>query len=387
MSEDERFEQAPLPRRGRYALFLPSLAGGGAERVTLNLARGFRSLGHDVDLVVASNTGELRDQVPADVRLVDLGTHRTLTALPHLARYLRRERPTGLLSAMNHVNIVAVWAAWWAGYRGPVLAAEHVHVAPAGRSVRKRAFLALLGLAYRRTHRVIAVSHGIKQGLIERAGVPEDRITVIYNPVIGSDLASRTRPRPEDLPSDDTPVIVGMGRLSEQKNFELLLSAFADVRAARRARLVILGEGPLRDRLTESVRRHGLADDVDMPGFVANPYDYLAHADLFALSSDWEGLPTVLIEALALGTPVVATDCPTGPREILDHGAFGRLVPVGDRGALATAMLDALRSPTQGAPAAWLEQFEELAAAKAYLRAFDGSGGAPPAVAKASTTR
>lgn len=354
----------------RLALFLPNLGGGGAERVTLNLARGLHTSGHAVDLVLVDASGAYRDAVPEGVRIVELGGGRTRAALPALVRYLRRTRPIGLLSALNHANVIAVWAASIAGYRGRVLVAEHSELLPAAPTLWMRAFTASMRLSYVRAARVIAVSHGVKRSLVEIAGVPAEHIEVIYNPVIGPDLRSRDRPRPTALPSDGVANIVAVGRLVREKDFANLLRAFALLRAQRAARLMILGEGPERGALEALRTSLGLHRDVVLPGFVANAYDYLAHADLVALSSVQEGLPTVLIEALALGAPVVSTDCPSGPSEILAEGAYGTLVPVGDSPALAAAMLAALETPPPTIPATWLEQFTEEASVGRYLRAF-----------------
>jgi len=356
--------------RPRLALFLPKLAGGGAERVTLNLARGLLTAGVEVDLVLASVDGPYLEDVPSDVRIVDLGGRRTMAALPALARYLRRERPSGLLAAMNHANVVAAWAATAARYRGPVLLAEHNELPPGSKSVWQRLFNTAMRFSYPRADRVVAVSHGVKRSLVANGGVAPDRIEVIYNPVIDADRLKRDRPRPDALPEGGPPVIVGVGRLTRQKNFANLVRAFSRLRADREARLLILGEGEDREALTELARSQGVEDDVSLPGFVANPYDYLAHADLFALSSDWEGLPTVLIEALALGSRVVATDCPSGPREILAEGRYGALVPTGDAAALADAMADALGAPPPEVPPAWLDQFSVRTSVGRYLEAF-----------------
>lgn len=354
----------------RWALFLPSLAGGGAERVTLNLARGLVGLGHRVDLVLAGLSGAYVDQIPEGVRTVDLRAGRTLRAMPALIRYLRKEKPDGMLSAMNHTNVVAIWAARLAGYRGPLLVAEHNELAPGRTSRWQRLFNASIRFSYPRAKKVVAVSHGVKRSLVEHAGISDEHIMVIYNPVITPALQLQERSRPPALPAGGPPVVLGVGRLTRQKNFSNLLRAFAVLRQHRTARLLILGEGEEREDLTELAVQLGIQDDVSMPGFVHNPYDFIAYADLFALSSDWEGLPTVLIEALALGTRVVSTDCPSGPREILDQGRFGTLVPVGDSAALGNAMHEALSLPPRPVAPAWLGQFSEAEAARRYLHAF-----------------
>lgn len=358
----------------RVALFLPNLVGGGAERVTVNLARGLLDAGRAVDLVLASHSGDYLDAVPAAVRRVDLGGRRTLASLPALARYLRRQRPDGLVAAMNHANLVAAWAAEVARYRGPVVLVEHNELPSPGRSAWQRAFNLALRWTYPRAHRVVAVSEGVKRSLERNAAIPAERVEVIYNPVIAGGRLGRDRPRPDALADDGVPVVLGVGRLTRQKNFANLLRAFARVRARKPARLVVLGEGEDRDALERLAGELGLTEDVDLPGFVPNAYDYMAHADLFALSSDWEGLPTVLIEALALGARIVATDCPSGPREILADGRYGRLVPVADPVALADAIDASLDAPSPDVPDAWLSQFEIATATRRYLEALGLAG-------------
>ncbi len=340
-------------------LYLPNLLGGGAERVTLHLAEGLLDEGLEVDLVLATAAGPLLDSVPSRVEVVDLGAPRTLASLPALARYLRRRRPDAFLSALNHANIVAVWAARLARYRAPLVVAEHNDPAAGGRATRReRRFRVLMRRAYPYAHRVVAVSRGVKDGLVDWVGLAPDSVRVIYNPVLTPAVCAAMEERPAHPFFGAGRVVVGVGRLTRQKNFPNLLRAFARVRQRGDVRLILLGEGEERDALSRQVEALGLEEAVSMPGFVTNPYAYLATADLFVLSSDWEGLPTVLIEALAAGAAVVSTDCRSGPREILDGGRYGELVPVDDSEALAGAMLRALeKGRPAGVDRAWLEPF------------------------------
>jgi len=369
MTNNESKEQRN-GRRNDVALYLPNLLGGGAERVTLNLSRGLLARGLAVDLVVADLSGDLVHLIPPEVRVIDLGGTRTLRSLPALARYLRREKPTAFLSAMNHANLVAAWAAKFAGYRGTLVLAEHVQLAAANGSLWKALFNLAIRFTYPLATRVVAVSHGTKQSLIDNAGLKPDRTVVIYNPVLRDDfIRGEAFPRPPTMGSSDCLVFVGIGRLAPAKNFPLLISSFAKVRRDRDARLVILGEGTERLALEKLVADLALGDEVTLPGFVNNVMDYLSNANAFVLSSNHEGLPTVLIEALALGTPIVSTDCPSGPTEILRGGDYGRLVPMGDEESLAAAMLATLDEPYEPAPMEWLEQFTERAATDSYMTA------------------
>jgi len=360
--------RAPDPAP-RVALFLPNLGGGGAERVMLNLARGLLDAGYAVDVTLAAAEGSYLERVPGGAEVVDLHAARTLAALPALTRYLRRRRPDAVVSALSHANVVAVWAARLAGFEGRVLVAEHSHpgLAPARRGDGLRR--ALQRRAYLRAGGVVAVSKGVKDAWVERLGLPEGAVEVIYNPVVTPETRRAMAQPPAHPFFGSPPVVVGVGRLSREKNFANLLRAFARLRVSTGARLIVLGEGPERPALERLAAELGVADAVSLPGFQDNPHAFLARADLFVLSSDHEGLPTALIEALAAGTPVVSTDCPVGPREILAGGARGALVPPGDSGALADAMREALSHGRPPVDPAWLEPFTLERATARYVHA------------------
>jgi len=339
-----------MTARPTIALFLPSLAGGGAEKVFLHLGQGFAERGAEVHLVLARAEGPYLPLVPDSLQVVDLGASRVLRSLPALVCYLRRARPVALLSALDQPNVVALWAQKLA--RVPTRVVATVHNTPSQASAHARTLHARLMRYwvkpfYPWAHAVVAVSKGVADDLVQWVGVPADKVRVIYNPIITPELFHKAE-EPLDHPwfqPGQPPVIAGAGRLTTQKDFPTLLRAFALVRAQRPARLMILGEGELRADLERLAEQLGIAEDFALPGFVQNPYPYLKRAAVFVLSSRWEGLPTVLVEALALGTPVVSTDCPSGPREILADGKWGRLVPVGDAGKLAEAILETLRQP------------------------------------------
>ena len=361
-----------------FAVFLPDLSGGGAERAMLNIADGLARRAHQVDLVLCRATGAYLDHVPAAVRIVELRERShwlgracaaaadlkgfpsfllpiilarkfplTVRCLPDLVQYLRREKPTALLSAMTYTNLTAVWGRRQAGISARVIVSEQNHLSSRIRNRRRwrsRFVTPLVRRTSPQADAIVAISDGVADDLSRLARLPRKRIMTIYNPVVTSALHTQAR-APLDHPwfrPDASPVVLGIGRLHRQKDFPTLLSAFARVRAQRPVRLVILGEGKLRTELETIARTLGIAADVAMPGFVENPYAYLARAAVFALSSAWEGLANVLIEALACGCPVVSTDCPSGPAEILDGGKYGRLVPVGDDAELAQAICDTL---------------------------------------------
>lgn len=327
----------------KVALFLPSLRGGGAERVMVNLARGFAEQGLKVDLVLARAEGPYLTQVSPEVRVVDLHAPRVLASLPGLVRYLRRERPVALLSALDHANIVALWARKLAAVPCRLVVSVHSTLSRAADNAptaRGRFMPYLIHRFYPRADAIVAVSRGVAEDLAKRARLPLERIQVIYNPVVTSELLDKAK-EPLDHPwfePGQPPIILSAGRLTAAKDYPTLIRAFAGVRRQRPARLMILGEGEERPKLESLVRELGLEDCVSLPGFVDNPYAYMARAAVFVLSSAWEGLPTVLIEAIAVGTPVVATDCPSGPREISSLTGGFSLVPSGEPLALGRAI-------------------------------------------------
>jgi glycosyltransferase involved in cell wall biosynthesis len=360
-------------RPGPVAFFLPSLCYGGAERVAINLARGFAERGVATDLVAVNGRGEFADEIPPGVRLVDLGASRVILGVLSLAAYIRRERPAAVISFMDHAGIVALWARRLSGTSTPVICTAHTTMAQATRNspkLRNRLLPALVRVSYPSANEVVAVSHGVARGISQASGLPLSRIRVIYNPVISKELLAAARQRPNHpwFAPGEPPVIIAVGRLAPAKDFGTLIRALAEVRRRRPMRLMILGEGDERAALTALAAELGVAEHVALPGFRENATAYMAAAAVFVLSSAWEGLPTVLIEALAAGTRVVSTDCPSGPREILQDGRLGPLVPVGDPVALANAIVDTLDHPAAIVPADALAPFTKDAAVDSYLR-------------------
>ncbi|MCB0060893.1 MAG: glycosyltransferase [Caldilineaceae bacterium] len=333
----------------KVAIFLPDLRGGGGERSMLNLAQGLAEQGHRVDLVVAQCEGAYVTQVPTAVQLIDLGAGRvvngwrTMRRLPALVRYLQRERPVALLAALSEANLVAV-AAWrMAGIPGRVVINEQNTLSISALDSPNR----LMRLAprfarhlYGQADSVVGVSQGVVDDLVDRLNVPATRVRVIHNPGITPVVRAKAQAAVDHpwLAVGEPPVVLGVGRLTKQKDFPTLIQAFAQVQKTHAARLLILGEGPDRPALEAQIRAQGLQEVVALPGFVENPYAYMARAKVFVLSSLWEGLPTVLVEALYCGAGLVATDCPSGPREILGNGQFGYLTPIRDIHAIATAI-------------------------------------------------
>jgi len=356
------------------AIFLRALNGGGAERVMLTLAERFTERGHRVDVVILRSGEALDDLVPPRVRLIDLQPPDCVTALhrlgdfpvddrravlpllawkprlqmacvAHLANYLRRERPDAMLSALRFNTLAAVWAGQLAGTGTRQIVSERNELSvEVASSKRLRHLPDLIHRLYPRADGIIAVSRGVADDLAHTARIGRDRIATIPNPLdlerLQRSAASRTG-HPW-LETDSIPVILGIGRLDAQTDFETLIRAFSLLCAHRPCLLIILGEGTERPRLEGLVRELGLEHCVSLPGFVDAPAAYLARAALFVLTSRWEGLPNVMIEALGCGCPVVSTNCRSGPSEILDNGKWGRLVPLGNPRWVAAAMQDTL---------------------------------------------
>ena len=332
----------------RIAFFLPNLAGGGAERIVLNLLKGMEILGVPLDLVVAGLEGPYVDRIPDRVRVINLATGRVFTAIPALSQYLNKERPIALIAHLNHANIVALLARKLSGSKIKLILVEHNTLSvDKGRSLRAKLLPTMMKWLYPQADLVVGVSQGVADDLEQQLKLQPQTVKVVYNPVVDDELLDRAQQgvsHPWFQP-DSPPVFLAVGRFSIQKDFLNLIQAFAIVRKQRPARLLILGEGNQRSELEAEIARLEIAADVSLPGFVENPYAYMSRAAAFVLSSRWEGLPTVLIEAMACGCPVVATDCPSGPREILASGKYGRLVPIENATALAAAMLQTLDRP------------------------------------------
>ncbi len=332
----------------KVAFFLPNLAGGGAEKVVLNLLRGMLALEIRLDLVVASLDGPYADQIPDRVRVINLATGRVITAISALSQYLKTERPIALISHLNHANIVALLARELSGTKTKLILVEHNTLSVSKSQLfRSKLLPTMMKWFYPRAEILVGVSQGVAEDLDRRLGLKPGTVKVVYNPVVDVDLLDRANVKLEHswFQPENPPVFLGVGRFSVQKDFLNLINAFAIVRKQRPARLLILGEGEQRGELEAEIERLGIAADVSLPGFVQNPYAYMSVATAFVLSSRWEGLPTVAIEAMACGCQVVATDCPSGPSEILAEGKYGRLVPIENAVALAEGMIQALDRP------------------------------------------
>ena len=334
------------------SLLLPDLRGGGVERIRLVLAREFTRLGHTVEFVLMRATGDLLPEAQRDFAVVDLATPRARNVAPALVRYLRQRRPDALIAAMWPLTVIAPLAARMAGFRGKVLVSEHNTLTQqykAWGSLHRFGVRASTLVGYRLASARVGVSLGVCADIAGLSFMSQGLFTTIYNPV-----RPAIQPGWDDLRAShalwgtDGARILTVGSLKDQKNHALLLRAFAAM-SRPEARLMLLGQGTNEAALRALASDLGIADRVIFAGFHADPSPFYATADLFVLSSDHEGFGNVIVEALSFGLPVVSTDCPSGPAEILQGGRFGTLVPVGDAHALARAMSNALVAPVDRA--------------------------------------
>ena len=340
-----------------------------------NLIRGFLDREFEVDLVLDFLIySPFEKLIPAGTNLIRLEAHNSVQRLPRLVGYLRAKRPAAMLSATHFANEIACLARTLARVNTRICISEHTNLASDIVDSRSRIRQQLLPLTtryiYPMADAIIAVSNGVADGMCKVSGLARDRVTTIYNPIDFAQLRDSANQSVTEtwLLTAHPPVIIAIGRLEAQKNFTNLIRAFALLLQTQDARLIILGEGSERKLLTLLLAELGLESVVSLPGFVSNPAAYMARARLFAMSSAWEGMPVSLIEALALGLPVVSTDCPSGPAEILDGGRYGELVPMNDSKALAAAMGRGLLVGRQAVEKHWIDQFDSGVITERYLK-------------------
>ena len=369
----------PAPTsRLKIAIFMPNLEGGGAERVMVTLANGFAARGHEVSLVLAARRGPFLDEVAPDVRIVDLRSRRILMSILPLRAYLKQDSPDVLLSALSHANVVALIGRRLAGWRGRSIVSERTSFVSAthyARTFKDRVLRRLMRATYSGADAITVVAEPVVGELASGLRLPPEQIHYVPNPMVSRRLALLADAEPDHpwLVSGETPVILGVGRLSHEKGFDILIEAFARIAGQCDARLIVLGEGPMRPQLERQIARAGLGDRVSLPGFAKNPFAAMKRASLFVLPSRFEGMPGALIQAMACGTPVVSSDCHSGPRHVLEDGKWGPLVPVGDSAALARAMTETLASPRHPPVAQRAQIFDEDRAVDHYLELMGAS--------------
>ncbi|MFC5440438.1 glycosyltransferase [Rhodanobacter ginsenosidimutans] len=360
-------------------MLLPNLRGDGAVGMMLALAKGFSGYSHQVDLLIVRAEGERSSSMPDGVTVIPLRAKRPLFAVPALVRYLRRTKPDFLVATEHYSGLPALYAIILARtHTRCVIRQDNTWGMDSQRFTGRHKIVTpwMVGRLFRRSE-IVAVSKGVARDFVDHFPQLANNVQVIYNPVVTAELRERSLALPEHpwLAPGEPPVVVAVGRLTAAKGFDLLIDAFARVTATVRSRLLILGEGPDRSALQARIRAHDLESACQLVGYQPNPLAFIASANVFVLSSRFEGLPTVLIEALCTNTPVIATDCPSGPREILADGKYGMLIPPNDVGLLAQAISESVRRPPprDANLNAWLQQFAADTSVKRHLALFDAS--------------
>jgi len=367
-------------RKTDISILVPNLHIGGAELAMLQIAEGLSARGLRVDLVLMQAEGGFMSQVSDKIRVVNLASNRTRNSIWKLFRYLQKERPAGLISAHDGANVIAILVKFLSRVPTRLIITINSHLSLAYNATNDRrlagfntqALFQILKFAYRYADEIVAISTGVANEVAQLIKIPRERVQVFYLPVLNDrfDQLKTASVEDQSLLAEDIPNIVSVGRLTSAKDFATLIRAFSIVVKHLPSRMIILGEGELRPELETLVLDLGLQDVILLPGFVDNCYPYMVACDLFVVSSAHEGLSMVLIEAMACGAPVVSTNCESGPREILEDGAWGRLVPVGDHVALAEAMKKTLieKSTVTVIPNRVFDPFRQDVVAKKYQK-------------------
>jgi glycosyltransferase involved in cell wall biosynthesis len=333
----------------KIALFVPNLDGGGAERMMVNLANAFAHKGHNTDLILARKRGPYVKLVDEKVNIIDINiSFANPLLLFHLVRYMRLEKPIAILSAMTYPNIAILIAHFFAMTSTKVVISERVTMGVQSKnifSLKERLKPLAARLTYKKADKIVAISNGVAKNLIDTIYISKEKITTIYNPVVTNALFVNKSKPSHPFFNSNRKIILAAGRLVPQKDFSTLINAFDKIAFKDELYLIILGEGPLREDLNRQIESLELTQFISLPGYVENLFSYMQHASVFVLSSAWEGFGNVLVEAMACGCPVVSTDCPSGPSEILSSGKFGALVAPNDEYALADAISSTLACP------------------------------------------
>ncbi len=359
----------------RIAIFASTSGHSGVDRAMQNLIPELCARGFLVDQLKVRRHGPNLEFSHPNYRIIDLGTSHTYTAVFAIARYLKQYTPCVMLSDKDRVNRTALAARWLSGTKtnlvfssGTTISIDLSHRGAVERGIQRWSMRNL----YPKAQRVIVTCKGVADDMSDYTGLARDKIYVVESPVIPDSLLTTSPAAPAHpwLQEKTTAVILGVGELSDRKDFTTLIRAFAQLQCEPAPRLIILGKGKRKDALLALCDELGVSERVDFPGHVPDPYAFMAHANVFAFTSRWEGLGFVLIEALAMGCPVVSTDTPSGPSEILQDGKYGPLVPVGDVDALTKELQKVIVNPPEKS---WLQQaaqpYTVSAAADAYLRA------------------
>jgi glycosyltransferase involved in cell wall biosynthesis len=329
---------------------MPSLGGGGAEKIVLRLMRGFISRGIKVKLVLATPHGSLHSEIPNKVDVIHLNAKRSIFAIFRLAKYIRTNKPEIILSHLSNANRVALLATIISKCNTKVYVVEHNTMSIALKHyslIQKWLLIISYKYLYYRAHKIIHVSKAAANDLMKLLPKHINSVHTIYNPIINEEMINSIVDKPPHdwLYPGNIPVILGVGLFREQKDFITLIQGFSIVKKYMDAHLILLGRGPLEEKIKNEAIKYNLENSILFPGYVDDPLGYMKHSSVFVLSSRWEALPTVIVEALACGCPVVSTNCPSGPAEILDNGKYGILVPVQNAIAMAHGIISSIKNP------------------------------------------
>jgi glycosyltransferase involved in cell wall biosynthesis len=349
---------------------------GGWGRVLINLANPFKRMEFNVHFALDDTSGSFTKHLDPGIEVYPLKTSHPVSGIPYFSRYVLRNRPDIILTAGVKHTVLSLKVRWLTRVSSKIYPTIHNTYGEAFKELKTskyRARLKKLQKYYPHCDQIVAVSEGVNEDFCSLTGIPAELVTTIYNPIYEEEMIQRSLDPIEHpwFQHGQPPVILGAGRLVKQKNFSLLIKAFDLLRSKTKCRLVIIGEGRERELLESEAHVSDHSNDIALIGFEDNPFPFLARSSVFVLSSSWEGFGNVLVEAMATGTPVVSTDCPNGPSEILMGGKYGRLVPMNDPKKLAEAIQDTLVNPL---PSEVLKErasaFSIDSSAENYLRLF-----------------
>lgn len=332
----------------KICFFLPTLNFGGIEANTIRLANSFVESGYDVDLVIGNVTGEYLNRIDKKINVISINKKTLISMLLPLVRYIKQKKPSVIITGGEGANILLCTTKLFVQKTKIIISIRTnlTNEYKESNSMKKKLLFPFLSRRlYKKANRVVAVSEGVANDASEFLKIPRDKLKVIYNPILDNSLIKQKNEKVTHkwLVYRENKVVISVGRLVKAKDYLTLIQSFKVVKEKlSNVKLLILGEGPEREKIQAEINKYNLNSDVEIVGFVQNPYSYMSNADLFVLSSKWEGFGNVIVEALATGIPVVSTNCPSGPSEILNDGEFGSLVPVGNVEIMSKEIISSL---------------------------------------------
>lgn len=332
----------------RICFYPGALNLGGVGRLTINLAAEMLAQGYKVDIFLTKYQGDYLDNIPKEVTLIK-GKGGAIKSILAFAKYITKHKPDVIISSRDYLNFINIMVTKLVRSKTQVITSVHVDYSgmpEQKQTLRLKMLTYALKKLYPRADNIVAVSGGVAKDFSHRFGYPYEEIDVIYNPTYQEENYNKeSKLEYQAFYETDLPIIIGVGRLNDQKNFSLLIESFEQVNKERKSKLIILGEGPNRKELENLIIDKNLQDQILLAGFVPNPIDYIKKSDVFVMSSSWEGFGNVIVEAMGTGISIVATDCPSGPAEILNDPKCGKLVPIHNKDEMSKAILELLKNP------------------------------------------